>query len=155
MYYLDNVHRYLKSDSITVTSDNVIQILYLSKKYLVENLSNICCQLLSKKLNSGTVLQIIQLAIMYDEERLLQQCVLVVWKHTRRSLRSKQLLTLSDTMLACFLNVLETSGMREAERLEIKAKWDSHQMKIVSRLEKGKRHKNPRRKGISALCFVH
>ena len=124
--------RYLQTDSVEITGDSVVQLLYLSKKYLVECLSKVCCTHLCENLDTGNVLQVLELAIMFDEESLIKQCADVLKKHQKKILSCKNFLSLSETFLPNVLDVLQKQGVSKSKVRKIRSAWDSQRRSVCT-----------------------
>ena len=69
------LHRYIYYDGAVLTADNLLKVMYAAKKYLVDGLVEKCKQF---KIVTANVCTILDDAMLYDEEELIDKCVDVV-----------------------------------------------------------------------------
>ena len=67
--------RFLYTEECDLTWENVFEILYFSKKYLVSSLTKHCARFLSQQIQLDKVLPILQQAIKFDELELRDHCL--------------------------------------------------------------------------------
>lgn len=67
--------RFAYSETANITRSNVLSILYLAKKYLLDELSTACVGFLGKNLTADDVCTVINQSVVYDEENLTKKCV--------------------------------------------------------------------------------
>ena len=82
--------RYMYSGEVELNESNVMQVLYVAKKYLVNSLADECIRLLRKKLDPANVFCVLPYAQQYDEQILLDQCWEVIDKNTEEALKSEE-----------------------------------------------------------------
>ncbi|XP_068731466.1 BTB/POZ domain-containing protein 6-B-like [Montipora capricornis] len=92
--------RYLYSDELHLTSGNVFELLYLSKKYLVPFLTESCCQFLETELRENNVFRILEHARLFSESHLEQQCWKLLDAKTSACLHTEGLLWISHATLS-------------------------------------------------------
>ena len=66
--------RYMYSGEAKLNESNVMQVLYVAKKYIVKSLADKCIQFLQSELDPGNVFCVLQHAQQYDEKILVDQC---------------------------------------------------------------------------------
>ena len=66
--------RYLYSDEVNLTGSNVMQVLYLAKKYLVPSLADKCTEYLREHLEASNVFSILPQAQKFEEKDLEERC---------------------------------------------------------------------------------
>ena len=91
--------RYLYSDDVKLSGSNVMQVLYLAKKYMVPSLADKCTEYLRKHLEASNVFSILPQAQKYEEKDLENRCWRVIEKHTERALTSDEFLTLDRSIV--------------------------------------------------------
>ena len=87
------------SETAIITRSNVLSIIYLAKKYLLDELSKACVAFLGKNLSVDDVCTIVDQSITYDEESLTKKCVDFVVLQFADVLRSDTFLDLSNEAL--------------------------------------------------------
>ena len=117
---LEEFLRFLYTDECDLTADNVISIMYLSKKYLVPALMEQCLDLLGKGLDPENVLSILEQAILFDEKDFEEKC----WKFVDWHL--KEILPYTDNFVKIRLQTL--SSLLKRNSLIIK---ETHLFKAV------------------------
>ena len=80
--------RYLYSDEVNLSGSNVMEMLYLAKKYMVPSLAVKCTEYLQDHLDPSNVFNILQFARKYDEEQLVDRCWEEIDKQTEASVKS-------------------------------------------------------------------
>ncbi|KAH7702132.1 BTB/POZ domain-containing protein 6-A [Aphelenchoides avenae] len=96
------VLQYIYSDRADLTVDNVISVLYLSKKYLLTNLYQRAVEFALSQINASTILQFLPVSELFDE--LQDKCIEVVDKNAVAVLASKEFLKLSASLLSRLLS---------------------------------------------------
>ena len=72
--------RYMYSEKVKLKESNLMQVLYVAKKYLVRSLADECIEFLEERLNVGNVLWVLSYARQYDETDLVAHC----WEEIER-----------------------------------------------------------------------
>ena len=67
--------RYMYSGEAELNENNVMQVLYVAKKYIVKSLADECIQFLKQILHPKNVFCILSHAEKYDEKVLVDQCL--------------------------------------------------------------------------------
>ena len=91
--------RYMYSEKLELNESNVMQVLYVAKKYLVNSVADKCVRLLRKKLDPTNVFCVLHLAQQYDEKILLDQCWEVIDRYTEEALKSEEFGTIERSLL--------------------------------------------------------
>ena len=91
--------RYMYSEKAELNESNVMQVLYVAKKYLVNSLADKCVRLLRKKLDPANVFSVLPHAQQYDEKILLDQCWEVIDRNTEEALKSEEFGTIERPLL--------------------------------------------------------
>ena len=74
--------RYMYSEKTELNESNVMQVLYVAKKYMVKSLAEECLTFLEDNLNAGNVFCVLSSARQYDETDLEAHCWEVIDRHT-------------------------------------------------------------------------
>ena len=91
--------RYLYSDDVQLSGSNVMQVLYLAKKYMVPSLADKCTEYLREHLEASNVFSILPQAQKYEDKDLENRCWRVIESHTERALLSDEFLTLERSIV--------------------------------------------------------
>ena len=114
--------RYLYSDDVKLSGSNVMQVLYLAKKYMVPSLANKCTKYLLKHLEASNVFSILPQAQKYEEKDLENQCWGVIEKHTQKALMSDEFLTLERSIVASVVK-REILKVKEVDLFKAVDRW--------------------------------
>ena len=124
--------RFVYYDEVKLTGSNVIQILYLAKKYLIPSLSDECTEFLLKLLSADNVFSVLPTADMYEEASLVEKCWEMVDKNTEDAMNSEAFLDVSHEML-CSVLERDTLTVREVDIFKAVDRWAEHQCKKQQR----------------------
>ena len=93
--------RFIYSDEANLTPDNVLQLMYLSKKYMLPSLADKCSAYLQENLDTSNVFTVLPDAqkYAYEEKGLLDSCWKVIEKETEEALRSDGFVTIDRAVL--------------------------------------------------------
>lgn len=95
--------RYLYCDEVRLTGANVMQVLYLSKKYIVPSLAKKCSQFLRNNLDISNVLQILPDAEKYQEEDLVAKCWSMIDENANELLKLEDFQLIDHALLESIL----------------------------------------------------
>ena len=113
--------RYLYSDEVNLTGSNVMQVLYLAKKYLVPSLAERCTEYLRKHLEASNVFSILPQAQKFGDKDLEERCWSVIESHTEEAVTSDDFVTLERSVVESVvkrerLNVKEVDLFKAVDR---------------------------------------
>ena len=91
--------RFIYSDEANLTADNVMQLMYLAKKYMLPSLADKCSAYLQENLSSSNVFHVLKDAQKYEEKDLLVHCWNVIEKETEEAVKSDGFLTIERSAL--------------------------------------------------------
>jgi len=93
--------RYMYSDEVNLSGSNVMGVLYLAKKYMVNLHSHAekCTEYLQKKLDPSNVFTILPAAEKYEEKNLVDRCWKVIEKETEAAVKSNGFATIERSLL--------------------------------------------------------
>ena len=119
---LEQVLRYLYTEECTFTADNVFNILYLAKKYLLASLKRECVVFLIINLNAENVLNVLEQATHFEEEYLERRCWRHIISNTKKVVSSDDFNNISQKTLTKLLmqDILDIS---ELELFQVVLKW--------------------------------
>ena len=113
--------RYLYSDEVNLTGSNVMQVLYLAKKYLVPSLAERCTEYLREHLEASNVFSILPQAQKFEDKDLEERCWSVIDRHTEEAVTSDDFVTLERSIVESVvkrerLNVKEVDLFKAVDR---------------------------------------
>ena len=91
--------RFIYSDKAKLNADNVMQLLYLSKKYMLPTLAEKCSAFLQENLNALNVFHILPDAQKYEEKDLVNQCWKLIETETEEAVKSEGFVTVERSAL--------------------------------------------------------
>ena len=113
--------RYLYSDEVNLGGSNVMQVLYLAKKYLVPSLADKCTGYLRKHLEASNAFSILPQAQKFEDKDLEKRCWNVIELHTEEAVTSDDFVTLERSIVESVvkrerLNVKEVDLFKAVDR---------------------------------------
>ena len=103
--------RFLYSDEVNLSGSNVMQVLYLAKKYLVPSLADKCTEYLQEHLEASNVFSVLPQAQKFEDKDLEERCWEVIETHTENALTSEEFVTLERSVV---------ESLVKRERLKVK-----------------------------------
>ena len=91
--------RYMYYDEVILTGNNVMQVLYLAKKYIVPSLATKCSEFLEHNLDEDNVLAVLSQAFKFSESRLVSQCWLILDEKANKVVKSQEFVSLDRELL--------------------------------------------------------
>ena len=91
--------RFIYSDEAKLNADNVMQLLYLSKKYMLPTLAEKCSVFLKENLNALNVFHILPDAQKYEEKDLMNHCWKMIETQTEEAVKSEGFVTVERSVL--------------------------------------------------------
>ena len=105
------VLRFIYSDEVNLNPGNVMQVLYLAKKYMLPILAEKCSVYLKENLDASSVFLVLPQAQKYEQKDLMDHCWKLIETETVEAVKS-------DCFVAIERSVLE--GLVERDSLNIK-----------------------------------
>ena len=105
--------RFLYSDEVNLSGSNVMQVLYLAKKYLVPSLADKCTEYLQEHLAASNVFSVLPQAQKFENKELEERCWEVIEAQTEKALTSEEFVTLERSVL---LNIKEVALFKAVDR---------------------------------------
>ena len=93
------VFRFIYSDEVNLNAENVMQVLYLAKKYMLLSLVDKCTEYLGENLDASNVFHVLPEAQKYEEEGLVDKCWEVIDKHGDEAVKSDGFVTIERSVL--------------------------------------------------------
>ena len=91
--------RFIYSDEANLTPGNVMQLMYLAKKYMLLSLADKCSAYLQENLDAANVFLVLSAAQKYEEKDLLDHCWKVIEKETDEAVKSECFQTIERSVL--------------------------------------------------------
>lgn len=91
--------RFIYSDEVNLDADNVMQVLYLAKKYMLPSLVDQCTDFLGKNLDASNVFHVLPAAQTYEEKNLVDECWEVIDEHGGEAIKSDAFTTIEKSLL--------------------------------------------------------
>ena len=113
--------RFLYSDEVNLSGSNVMQVLYLAKKYLVPSLAQKCTEYLQEHLGASNVFSVLPHAQKFEDKDLEERCWEVIEAQTENALSSEEFVTLERSVVESVvkrerLNVKEVDIFKAVDR---------------------------------------
>ena len=125
---LSELFRYMYSDEVNLTGSNVMQVMYLAKKYMVPSLSTKCAEFLLENLNADNVLSVLPHAEKYEEKKLLNRCWKVIDQRAEEALKSPPFVTIERSFLEEIVE-RDTLSIKEVELFKAIDLWATEDCK--------------------------
>ena len=119
--------RYLYCDDVKLSGSNVMQVLYLAKKYLVPSLADKCIEYLRKHLEASNVFSILPQAQKYEEKDLENRCWGVIEMHTEQALMSDEFLTLERSIVESVVK-MDVLKVKEMDLFKAVDRWATKEL---------------------------
>ncbi|XP_020622383.1 BTB/POZ domain-containing protein 6-like [Orbicella faveolata] len=91
--------RFVYSDEVNLNADNVMQVLYLAKKYMLPSLADKCTEFLGENLDASNVFHVLPDAQKYEEKDLEDHCWEVIDKQADEAVKSDGFVTIEKLVL--------------------------------------------------------
>ena len=114
--------RYLYSDEVNLTGSNVMQVLYLAKKYLVPSLAGKCTEYLRKHLEASNAFSILPHAQKFEDKDLEKRCWNVIELHTEEAVTSDDFVTLERSIVESVVR-RERLNVKEVDLFKAVDQW--------------------------------
>ena len=118
--------KFLYNDECNLTTDNVISVMYLSKKYIVPSLTEYVKAKLVRDIQPGNVLDILEQAIRFEEKDLEKKCWQVIQWRASDIVGSANFVNIKQTTLASLLK-RDHLNIPEINLFQAVVKWIDHQ----------------------------
>ena len=114
--------RYMYSGEAELDENNVMQVLYVAKKYMVNSLANECIWFLQSELDPENVFSVLPHAQQYDEKILVDQCWEVIDRKTEETVKSEEFATIERSLLEAVVK-RDSLTIKEAELFKAVDLW--------------------------------
>ena len=114
--------RYLYSEEVKLNESNVMQVLYVAKKYILSSLGDECIDFLKRNLDPANVFCVLSHAQRYDEKSLVDQCWKMIDRKTKEVLKSEGFLIIERLLLEATVK-RDTLSVTEVELFKAVDLW--------------------------------
>ena len=118
--------RFVYSDEVNLNADNVMQVLYLAKKYRLPSLADKCTEFLQKKVDASNVFHVLPDAQKYEEKDLVDHCWEVIDSGTDEALKSDGFVTIDKSVLEALVE-RDALNVKEVELFKAVDCWVTKQ----------------------------
>ena len=120
--------RFIYSDKVKLNADNVMQVLYLAKKYMLPSLADKCSEFLGENLDASNVCHVLPDAQKYEEKGLEDHCWEVIDKQANEVVKSDGFLTIEKPVLEALVE-RESLTVKEVELFKAVDCWATKECK--------------------------
>ncbi len=114
--------RYIYSDEAMLSGSNVMEVLYLAKKYMVPSLTDKCTEYLQDNLDASNVFSILPDAQKYDKKNLVDRCWDVIDEKAEEAVKSDGFVTIERSLLEAVVE-RDTLNIEEVELFKAVNLW--------------------------------
>ena len=114
--------RFIYSDEVELTGSNVMNVLYLAKKYLVPSLAQKCAEFLRKNLDASNVFAILPHAQTFEDKDLENRCWRVIDMHTEEAVTSDHFVVAERSLVESIVK-REELNVKEVELFKAVDRW--------------------------------
>ena len=116
--------RFMYSNEVKVNADNVLQLMYLAKKYMLPFLADKCSAYLQENLSASNVFTVLPEAPKYEEQDLLDHCWKVIEKETEEAVTSDGFVTVERSLLEGMMEKrMNSLNIKEVELFKAVDRW--------------------------------
>ncbi|XP_068699166.1 BTB/POZ domain-containing protein 6-like [Montipora foliosa] len=119
---LMELFRFIYCDEANLTPDNVMQLMYLAKKYMLPSLADKCSTFLQENLDGSNVFDVLPHAQKYEEKGLLDRCWKVIDEETEEAVESDGFVTIDGSTLEKLVE-RDTLRIKEVELFRAIDRW--------------------------------
>jgi len=114
--------RYMYSDEVILCGNNVMQVFYLAKKYMVPSLADKCRRYMQDNLEGSNVFSILQHAQKFEDKDLEERCWEVIKTQTGEAVTSDEFVTLERSLIEAVVK-MEKLCIKEVELFKAVDCW--------------------------------
>lgn len=114
--------RFLYTDELKLSGNNVMQVLYLAKKYMVPSLVDKCTEYLRNGLDPVNVLCVLPHAQRFEEAALVERCWEVIEKKTEEIVKLEEFAELDKNLVESIVK-REALCVKEVELFKAVDRW--------------------------------
>ena len=116
--------RFLYSDELTLSGSNVLQVLYLAKKYMVPSLADKCREFLEESLYPSDVFSVLPVAELHEDKKLLDHCWKLIDRQTKVALESAE--SIERSVLEALVE-RDTLNIKEIDLFTAVSRWATNE----------------------------
>ena len=120
--------RYLYTDNVNLNGNNVMQVLYLAKKYMVPSLTEKCTEYLKDNLDVWNVFCILPYANKFENTDLQDRCWKVIQTQTEEAVTSDDFVTVDRSILESLVTK-EVLTVKEVTLFKALDRWSRNECK--------------------------
>ena len=120
--------RYIYTDEVHLSGNNVMEVLYLAEKYLIPSLASECTDYLGRNLDFSNLFCVLHHAQRYEKEDLLRSCWDLIDNETEKALKSSEFMTVERSFVKALVK-RETLNVREVELFKAVDCWAKNECK--------------------------
>ena len=144
---------FLYTDECNLTADNVMSVMYISKKYIVPSLTEKCVTILEDSLDPKNVLRILEQARHFDEAELEGKCLKLVESKIDEVVNSEAFTDISQNTLACILKQ-DDFNIPEVQLFQAVLKWCDKQCSNNKLEVSGKNRREMLQDAVYDIAFL-
>jgi len=91
--------RYMYSEEVKLNESNVMQVLYVAKKYILPSLADECIDFLLRNMDPTNVFSILTLGQQFNEKSLVDQCWELIDRETKDAVNSEGFASVERSLL--------------------------------------------------------
>ena len=91
--------RYMYSEEVKLNESNVMQVLYVAKKYILPSLVDECIDFLQRNLDPTNVFCVLSHAQQYDESNVVDRCWELIDRKTEEVVKAEEFATIERSLL--------------------------------------------------------
>jgi len=114
--------RYMYSEEVKLSESNVMQVLYVAKKYILPSLADECIEFLGKNVGPTNVFCVLSHAQQYDEKILVDRCWEVIDIKTEEVVKSEEFAKIEMSLLEAIIK-RDSLTIREVELFRAVDLW--------------------------------
>ena len=114
--------RFMYSDEVNLNADNVMQVLYLAKKYMLPSLADKCTKFLRENLDASNVLHVLPDAEKYEAKDLVDHCWEVIDDQTDEVVKSDGFVAIEKSVLEALVQ-RDSLNVKEVELFQAVDCW--------------------------------
>ena len=120
--------RYMYSNTVELHGGNVLQVLYVAKKYILPSLAQKCVVFLTRNLDLANVLCVLPHAQKYDEKNLVDRCWEMIESETEEVVKSEDFVKIDKSLLEAMVK-RATLTISEVELFRAVDLWATEECK--------------------------
>ena len=118
--------RFVYSDEVNLNADNVMQVLYLAKKYMLPSLADKCSEFLRENVDASNVFHVLPDVQKYEEKDLEDHCWVVIDSETDEAVKSDGFVTIEKSVLEALVE-RDSLNVKEVELFKAVDCWATKQ----------------------------